>query len=85
MNLTPNDPQYHQALSGFPILAPGDRFLRLPAVCDVIGMGRTWVTDRVREHAFPQPVRLGCTVVWLESQVRVWMAERVAESQARTA
>lgn len=75
----------HETLQSVPTLAPGDKFLRLPAVCSIVGMGRTWVTDRVREGQFPAAVRIGASVVWVESQVRAWMAERVAASQSCSA
>ena len=62
---------------------PNDRFLRIRDVCDLIARGRTWVTDRVRSGEFPQPVRIGVSTLWVESQVRQWMAERIAESQQK--
>jgi len=63
-----------------PTLVPGDKFLRLRNVCDLTARGRTWITDRVRRKEFPQPVRLGCSVVWLQSQVTRWMAEQIERS-----
>ncbi len=56
-----------------------DRFLRIGEVCRLVGCGRSWIYARLREGAFPQPVRLGHrTVVWREAEVRAWMNARAA-------
>lgn len=65
-----------------PRLAPGDRFLRLAQVCDLIGARETFVTDATREGTFPASIKIGSRyVVWLESEVRSWMLQRVLESK----
>jgi prophage regulatory protein len=54
------------------------RFLRLPAVCDRIGLSRSTVYRLINEGAFPDPVKVTArTSAWLESAVSTWMAERM--------
>ena len=66
---------------GMPEIKPGDRFLRLPDVLRLIGIGKTAWTDYVRAKRAPAAVKIGAATVWLESECRAWMAERVAESR----
>lgn len=62
-------------------LPPNDRFLRLADLVGLTGMGKTWITDRVRRGEFPRPIKMGHSAVWQESAVRAWMAEQIARSQ----
>lgn len=62
-------------------LEPGDRFIALAVVLGLIGLGRTAWTDLVREGRAPKPVKIGQRSLWVESEVRQWMAERIAESR----
>lgn len=66
---------------GVPTIEPGDRFLRLPAVLELVGIGKTVWTDYVREGRAPASIKIGGATVWLESECRAWMAARLAESR----
>lgn len=68
-------------LPSLPAIAPDERFLRLPAVLDLIGIGKSAWYDYVREGNAPKPVKIGTVNVWLESECRAWMADRVAASR----
>ena len=59
----------------------GSKILRLPAVCEVTGLGRSTIYKKLSERSFPQPVRLGTravgwktrdVVAWLEDPERGW-------------
>ena len=55
------------------------RFLRLPEVLQITGMGKTFIYDRMRDGTFPKQIQLGsCTVVWNEQEVTKWMEDRMA-------
>lgn len=49
------------------------RFLRLPTVIGLVGIGRTTIYQRIKDGTFPQPVQLGprC-VAWEESAIAKW-------------
>lgn len=66
-------------------LEPSDRFIALVEVLGLIGLGRTAWTDLVREGRAPKPIKIGQRSLWIESEVRQWMAERVAESRPHLA
>lgn len=69
------------AASHIPSIEQGDRFLRLPAVLNLIGIGKTAWTDYVRAGRAPPAVKIGAATVWLESECRRWMADRIAASR----
>ncbi len=59
------------------------RFLRLPAVKQLTGLGKTALYKRIGEGSFPAPIKLGGTAVgWIEDEVYQWNHDRVAESRS---
>ena len=55
------------------------RFLRLPEVLQITGMGKTFIYDRINDGTFPRQIQLGSrTVVWNEQEVTKWMEDRMA-------
>jgi prophage regulatory protein len=61
------------------------RLLRLPAVLDRVGLGRSAWYVLIGAGLAPQPVHLGqrC-VAWPEAEVDEWIAARIAERGAPT-
>lgn len=49
--------------------------LRLPAVCQLTGYGRSSIYSLVKQGKFPPSVRLagGGAVAWKASEVRAWI------------
>lgn len=60
----------------------GERILRLPEVMKRTGLSRSSIYKRIQAHTFPKQKSLGgrCTG-WLESEVRVWIANVIAANQ----
>ena len=55
-----------------------NRFLRLPAVMERTGYGRSTIYEMIGAGKFPAPVHLGPrAVAWLESEVETWMQDRI--------
>jgi prophage regulatory protein len=50
------------------------RFLRLPAVIDLVGIKRTVIYERVKAGTFPPPIQIGARAV-------AWDAEELAQWQ----
>jgi len=62
------------------------RVLRLPAVEERTGLGRSWIYDAVATGRFPRPIAIGKRASgWLEHEIEAWVDERVAERDAGTA
>jgi prophage regulatory protein len=58
-----------------------NRFLRLPAVKDRSGWGRSSIYAAMARGDFPKPIRLGSrAVAWLETDIEKWLQERIAGS-----
>ena len=58
------------------------RILRLPAVMDVTGLGRTTVYEQMATGRFPRPIKLGERAVgWLEADIQNWLETKVLESK----
>jgi len=55
------------------------RLLRLPACLALVGLGRSAWLDLVRERKAPQPIKIGRASVWLEGEVRQFIADRVRQ------
>lgn len=49
------------------------RFLRLPAVIEMVGLQRTAIYGRIKAGTFPKPVQLGPrAVAWDERELAEW-------------
>ena len=49
------------------------KFLRLPAVIEMVGMKRTAIYERIKAGSFPAPIQIGArAVAWKESEIADW-------------
>jgi prophage regulatory protein len=56
--------------------------LRLPAVKQRTGLGRSIIYQKIALGEFPEPIRLGARAVgWLEWEVEAWLTSRVRASR----
>lgn len=64
---------------------PCMQILRLPQVCKVTGLGRSMIYQLESARRFPCRVRIGARAVgWVESEVQLWLVDRVERYRART-
>jgi prophage regulatory protein len=57
-------------------------FMRLPAVLQATGLGRSTVYRMVAEHTFPAPVKLAKRAVgWRQDDVQQWTIARPSTSR----
>jgi len=58
------------------------RLLRLPAVKEATGLGRSTIYRMIAEHTFPAPVKLAKRAVgWRQEDVREWTNGRPTTSR----
>jgi len=64
-----------------PVSAPvAERFLKLPEVLHLCGLSRSTLYELIARNQFPAQLSLGGkSVAWLQSEITVWMGERIAE------
>jgi len=54
------------------------QILRLPQVCERIGLSRSMIYQMEAEQRFPPRIKIGVRAVgWIESEVQAWLAKRV--------
>ena len=53
--------------------------LRLPAVLQRVGLGRSAVYDLIKQGKFPSPVKAGGASAWPDNEIDTWIASLVAE------
>jgi len=57
--------------------------LRLPEVKRITGLSTTEIYKRIAADTFPRQVKVGpMTACWIESEIRGWIAARIAERDA---
>ncbi|BBE08295.1 Phage transcriptional regulator, AlpA [Mycoavidus cysteinexigens] len=60
-----------------PILIPRWR------VCQITGMKRSALYDRIKRGEFPKPVKIGRVAVrWIESEIITWVQQRIDVSRS---
>lgn len=63
---------------------PNLRFLRVEEVYQLVGIGRSFLDDLVKEGDFPTPIYLSAkTRVWVEAEVLAWMRTKASTSRTR--
>ena len=63
-----------------PSADPG-RLIRLPAVLARVGLGRSARLDLVREGRACRPVKIGRATLWVETEVRGFITDRIRQSR----
>ena len=56
------------------------RFMRLPAVRQVVGLGRTAIYEKIKSGEFPAPYPLsnnGRAVAWASDEIDRWIESRI--------
>jgi prophage regulatory protein len=64
-----------------------EKFLRLSAVREATGLGRSTIYRLVAAGKFPKPLEIlsSHTVAFLESEIGEWQRERISAREAKTA
>lgn len=58
-----------------------EKFIRLPEVKKMVGLGTTAIYDRMKLGEFPKQVKLGLLSVWVESEIQDWMKAQIRASR----
>jgi Predicted transcriptional regulator len=61
------------------------KLLRVPAVLDRLGISRASLYKRLKEPGFPQQVRYGGCVAWIESEINLWIESCIRSSRGGSA
>ena len=59
------------------------RFLRLPEVMRLCGLGRSAIYAKIKSGEFPAPISLGArAVAWTSDSISAWMDARIESSRS---
>lgn len=54
------------------------KFLRLPAVIELVGKSRTAIYRDIAANTFPAPIRIGArAVAWEADKIAAWQKDRI--------
>lgn len=59
------------------------RIIRLPEVCERVGLGKTAIYGRIKDHTFPSPIKLGRASGWVEEEVQQWVDQQIEASRGK--
>jgi len=62
---------------------PQRRIIRLPEVCERVGLGKTAIYGRIKDHTFPPPIKLGRASGWVEEEVQQWVDEQIEATRGK--
>jgi len=63
-----------------------ETLIRLPKVEAATGYKRSTIYRLIKENKFPAPVSLGARAsAWLESEIELWIKQRIAASRGEVA
>ncbi|WP_416048992.1 helix-turn-helix transcriptional regulator [Cupriavidus basilensis] len=57
------------------------RIIRLPEVSQLVGLGKTAIYERIKEHTFPAPIKLGRASGWVAEEVQKWGETQIAATR----
>lgn len=57
------------------------RIIRLPEVSQLVGLGKTAIYDRIKEHTFPAPIKLGRASGWVAEEVQKWLETQITATR----
>ncbi|MBC3219958.1 helix-turn-helix transcriptional regulator [Serratia fonticola] len=58
-----------------------DQFIDMAFITKLLKMTDKWVYKLIKDGMFPKPIKLGRSSRWLQSEVEIWLHERITESR----
>ncbi|BCU92119.1 Rha family transcriptional regulator [Yersinia pseudotuberculosis] len=58
-----------------------DQFVDMAFITSLTGLTDKWFYKLIKDGVFPKPIKLGRSSRWLQSEVEIWLQERIAESR----
>ncbi|MEG1466417.1 MAG: AlpA family transcriptional regulator [Hafnia sp.] len=58
-----------------------DKFVDMAFISQLTGLTDKWFYKLIQLGEFPKPIKLGRSSRWLESEVEVWLQQRIARSR----
>lgn len=59
-----------------------DKMVDMAFITEFTGLTDKWFYKLISEGKFPKPIKLGRSSRWLESEVKLWVQERIEMSRS---
>ncbi|SPW28700.1 Predicted transcriptional regulator [Edwardsiella tarda] len=59
-----------------------DKLVDMKTIVEFTGLTDKWFYKLINEGLFPKPIKMGRSSRWLESEVKAWMQQRIADSRS---
>lgn len=59
------------------------RLIRLPEVCNMVGLSRSVIYSRIKNHMFPPPIKLGYSSGWIEEEIQMWIEQQIHATRSK--
>jgi prophage regulatory protein len=53
------------------------RLIRLPEVCNMVGLSRSVIYARIKAKKFPAQIKIGYSSGWIEAEVQAWIERQI--------
>ncbi|MEX0499836.1 helix-turn-helix transcriptional regulator [Raoultella terrigena] len=58
-----------------------DQFVDMAFITSLTGLTDKWFYKLIKDGVFPKPIKLGRSSRWLQSEVEIWLQERISQSR----
>lgn len=58
-----------------------DRFVDMAFITQLTGLTDKWFYKLIQLGEFPRPIKLGRSSRWLQSEVEIWLQQRIDQSR----
>ncbi|MGI8465885.1 helix-turn-helix transcriptional regulator [Pectobacterium punjabense] len=58
-----------------------DQFVDMAFITKLTGLTDKWFYKLIKNGLFPKPIKLGRSSRWLQSEVDIWLQQRIAQSR----
>lgn len=58
-----------------------DKLVDMTFITTLTGLTDKWFYKLIKDDAFPKPIKLGRSSRWLQSEVEIWLRERINASR----
>ena len=59
-----------------------DKLVDMTFITTLTGLTDKWFYKLIKDGAFPKPIKLGRSSRWLQSEVEIWLRERINASRS---
>ncbi|AOR59604.1 helix-turn-helix transcriptional regulator [Pectobacterium parmentieri] len=58
-----------------------DQFVDMAFITKLTGLTDKWFYKLIKDGLFPKPIKLGRSSRWLQSEVEIWLQQRIVQSR----